>query len=147
MAKLKVLLINPPQTYYEKSSGFSVYFPIGLLSIAANIREQCEVKVLDCLVEEFTVTKKGTSYLYGMPWPKVEERIREYGPDIVGISAPSTAQYKNAARIAEICNGIDPDITTVMGGPDPSVRYRQILDEGVCDYCVIGEGEECCGLM
>ena len=49
----RVLLINPPQTYYRESQGFSVYVPLGLLSMAAVLRTVCEVRVLDCLIESY----------------------------------------------------------------------------------------------
>ena len=34
----RVLLINPPQTYSARSYDYSLYFPIGLMSLAANVR-------------------------------------------------------------------------------------------------------------
>jgi magnesium-protoporphyrin IX monomethyl ester (oxidative) cyclase len=138
----KVLLINPPQTYYEQSQGFSVYFPLGLLYLAAAVRDISEVKIFDCLERDFEVRRDGGVVRYGAPFEKVCTAIAEVRPDIVGVSIPFTAQAENGKRIGAICREINPGITVVFGGPDPSVRYAQLLESGFCDYCVVGEGED-----
>lgn len=138
---MKILLVNPPQTFYDESTKFNLYFPIGLLSIAAKIKDICDVKIFDCLIEDFEITKeKNGSITYGSPFNSVVEAIIKFKPDIVGISIPFTTQSRNAIHIAEICNLLSQNITIVFGGPDASVRYEELLDH--CDYCVIGEGEE-----
>jgi anaerobic magnesium-protoporphyrin IX monomethyl ester cyclase len=138
----KVLLINPPQTYYEQSQGFSVYYPLGLLNIAAMVRDICNVEIFDSLIDDFEIAKSDGIVRYGAPWEKIKDKIRDYCPDIVGITIPFTAQAENAIHTSSLCREIDPDITVVFGGPDASVRYSWLLENRFCDYCVIGEGEE-----
>jgi len=138
----KVLLINPPQTFYKQSSGFSVYFPLGLLNLAAAVRDICEVSIFDCLVRDFEVRRDGGVVRYGCAFEKVRTAIREVRPNIAGVSIPFTTQAENGKRIGAICREIDPGITVVFGGPDASVRYAQLLESGLCDYCVVGEGED-----
>ncbi len=137
----RVLLINPPQTYYPESQGFSAYFPVGLLSIAAVLRDRCEVKVLDCLVEQYAETEAGGMRRYGTPPDEIRRIIGAFEPDIVGISVPFTAQYTNARDVGLLAGVAAPGALIVMGGPDPSVRSGRILEEGVADICVLGEGE------
>jgi len=139
---IKLMLINPPQEYYKDSMGFNVYFPLSLLSVAAAVKEICEVRIFDCLVSSFEVKRTGDSVIYGTPFDKIEKAIRDYAPDIVGITAPFTTQSQNAVKVSRLCKKISPDITVVMGGADISVSYRQKLENDECDYCVIGEGEE-----
>ncbi len=136
-----VLLINPPQSYYTQSQGFSAYFPLGLLYIAATIRDICKVEIYDCLIQDFTVEQRDDITLYGAPSDKIRDCLLRVRPDVVGITVPFTAQYENAVMVSRICREVLPDAMIVMGGPDPSVRYRGILLDGHCDYCAIGEGE------
>jgi radical SAM superfamily enzyme YgiQ (UPF0313 family) len=44
--------------------------------------------------------------------------------------------------VASIAKEVNPEIITVFGGPDPSVRFRVILEKQYCNFCVIGEGEQ-----
>ena len=61
----KVMLINPPQKYFNQSLGFNVYFPLGLLGIASMVRDICDVKILDCLITEFEIKRSGDFTVFG----------------------------------------------------------------------------------
>lgn len=74
ICKPRVMLIRPPQTYFEKSGGFNVYFPIGILSVAAVVKDKCELKFFDCLIEKFRISKRGKRTIYGS-LPKDIERV------------------------------------------------------------------------
>lgn len=138
----KVLLVNPPQTYFPGSSGFSVFFPLGLLYIHAMIKDICDVKILDCLITDFTEKKNGGTVTFGTSWGSIKSHIKRINPDVVGISIPFTAQANNAIAIGAMCREINSAITVVYGGPDSSVRYAQLFETGTCDVCVVGEGEK-----
>lgn len=138
---IKVLLINPPQTGYNGSQGFCTYFPLGLMYVAAMVRDICHVEIFDCLISNFS-TRKGSAIIYGAHPEEIKKVISEKKPDIVGISVLATAQYRNAELVAKITKEVNPKIVTVFGGPDPSVRFKSILENNYCDYCVIGEGEQ-----
>ena len=99
----KVMLINPPCKYYDISQGFNVYFPIGLLSIAAKIRDICTIKIFDCLITDFEIKKTKDFILYGTSFEKIKTAIENFNPDIVGISVPFSAQSGNAKQICKIC--------------------------------------------
>lgn len=139
--QLRVLLINPPQKYFGTSLGFNSYFPIGLLSLAAVIKDFCHVKVYDCLIEDFTEQRERDFTIYGASPNSIRKTIREYDPEIVGICIPFSAQANNGVDVARLCREDNPRRVVVMGGPHPSVRYTHLLAEGRCDYCVVGEGE------
>lgn len=139
---VKVMLINPPQKCFNQSFGFDIYFPLGLLSIAAIIRNVCDVKIFDCLITDAEIKKTKEFTLYGTPFEKITTAIKNFNPDIVAISIPFSTQSENAKIISNICKTINPNIIVVFGGPDPSIRYRSLLEEGSCDFCVIGEGEK-----
>jgi magnesium-protoporphyrin IX monomethyl ester (oxidative) cyclase len=138
---LKVLLINPPQVYCKGSARVNLHFPLGLMYIAGMIRNVCHVEIFDCLASDFETEKDTLNYSGASP-NEIRKTIEEKKPDVVGISVQSTAQYKNAELVAIICKDVNPKIITVFGGPDPSVRFKSILENQYCDYCVVGEGEQ-----
>jgi len=142
--RLNTLLINPPQTYYRYSTVFSKYFPTGLSYVAALLdKEGFHVEVLDTLISQFEI-KKGekNTVTYGMSFNNIKNEIIKRRPDIVGIAGPFTAQAENALRISRIVKDIDPNIITVFGGPDVSVRAKEIMaNSESIDFAVIGEGE------
>ena len=138
---IKVLLINPPQTFYDGSIGRTIYFPLGLMYLAAVVKDVCHVEIFDCLTSEVE-TREGNAVTYGASFEEISRVISEKKPDVIGISVPFTSQYRNAERVAIISKAVNPKIVTVFGGPDPSVRFKDILENGYCDYCIVGEGEE-----
>jgi len=140
---LKVMLINPPQKYFSRSSSFGLHIPLGLLSIAASVKNICDVKIFDCLLKDFEVKTTEEFTLYGTSFEKIEIEIRKFAPDIVGITIPFSAQSENARIVAGITKKINPHTTVVFGGPHASIRYEELLkEENNCNFCVIGEGEE-----
>jgi anaerobic magnesium-protoporphyrin IX monomethyl ester cyclase len=137
----KLLLINPPLTHYQGSVDFDIHLPIGLMYIAAMVRDVCQVEIYDCMIFDFEIRTKN-AIIYGAPPEEIRRVIEEKKPDIVGISVHSTARYKNAELVAKIAKDANPKVITVFGGPDPSVRFEKILENNYCDYCVVGDGEE-----
>jgi magnesium-protoporphyrin IX monomethyl ester (oxidative) cyclase len=138
----RVLLINPPQGHSPRSASFNTYFPLGILSIAAMIRDDCELHILDCLVTDFAVEHRDGMDVFGTPMPVIRQRIAELQPDIVGISMPFTAQAEYAEEVAALSRKAAPDALVVFGGPHATIRYEALLQSGKCDYVVVGEGEE-----
>ena len=138
---IKVLLINPPATHYKGSLNFEIHLPIGLMYVAAMVRDVCNVEIFDSLVFDFE-TRKDNAIIYGAPPEEIRKVIEEKKPDVVGISVHATPQYRNAELVARIAKEVNPKIVTVFGGPDPSVRFESILKSQYCDYCIIGDGEE-----
>ena len=87
---MRVLLINPSRTYYEKSLDVRLGLPIGIMSIAAVLEEQrFNVKIYDCLIDEKTYIKKsGRMIHHGVSIKDYKNKIKKEMPDIVGISCP-----------------------------------------------------------
>ena len=80
--------------------------------------------------------------IYGTPSNKIKSAIEDFNPDVVGITIPFSTQISNAVEISRICKDVNPEIKVVFGGPHTSVRYNLLLKDGLCDLCVVGEGEE-----
>ena len=83
----KILLIQPPCTisrYYTKE----IQPPLGLAYIAACLEKNYEVRILDAACEgwEDEETAPGGLMTYGLSFDTIKERIKEFSPDVVGVS-------------------------------------------------------------
>jgi len=121
---MKTLLINPPYPFLE----FPI-IPMGLLYLAAILEHNdYEVDVLDLLVSRNTNDK-------------IKRKLESYQPDVVGVTAV-TMNYPAASRILKYCKSVNPDITTVIGGPHVTFAAKETLDEAPwIDIVAMGEGE------
>ncbi len=138
----KIFLIQPPCTL-TKSYTKEIQPPLGMAYIAAVLEDKFEVKILDAAVEgwhtEIPVSKQ--EIRYGLSFEQIEQRIRDFNPDMVGISCLFSMQAHNAHKIGQIAKKVSPKIITVMGGAHPTVLAARVLEDAVIDYVVIGEGE------
>ncbi|MEM2967753.1 MAG: radical SAM protein [Candidatus Bathyarchaeia archaeon] len=140
---MKVLLINPPQTFYPGSDPPAGNLPLGLMYIAAVLdKAGYKVEILDAFMTGAVFRKMGDATVVGMPYEAIKEEIRSRKPDIVGIANPFTAQVEHAIRVAETAKEVNPDILTVVGGPHVSAVPLQFMEEArSVDIAVVGEGE------
>jgi radical SAM superfamily enzyme YgiQ (UPF0313 family) len=121
---MKIVLINPPATYgnwYKRPV-------LGLAYISACLESAgFECAILDA---------------YFNSWSEEEllQRVRDYAPDVVGITA-MTHQILKAARIAsELKKQLDVPI--IIGGCHVTALPERTLAEfSAFDYAVCGEGE------
>ncbi len=136
MPELKILLINTPQ---ENSLPAGVeddfidiighYPPLGLLYLATVLDEKkYDVKILDC-------TPMGISY------SELEEEIRNYHPNLVGITTYTTSMY-DILKTAELVKSIDSEIITLLGGHHPTLYPRESASYKQVDFILQGEAEE-----
>ena len=140
---MKVLLVNPPQTFYPGSDAPAGNLPLGLLYIAAFLEKAgSKVEVLDAFMTDVSIRRIGDTVEIGMPYERIAERIKRIKPDIVGIANPFTCQVQHAIKVAKIVKEMDPEVLTVVGGPHVSAVPEEFLNEaeGV-DIEVTGEGE------
>ena len=139
---MKVLLINPPQTFYPGSEQPAGNLPIGLMYIAAVLqRAEVEVEILDAFIAG-TFQKNGDAISVGMPFEQIKQEIIARKPDIVGISGPFTCQIENSIKVSNLAKEVNPKILTVMGGPHVTLVPKEFLEEAKnVDIAVIGEGE------
>ncbi|MDP2946751.1 MAG: radical SAM protein [Nanoarchaeota archaeon] len=141
---MKILLINPPRTYFRGSKGPRVGLPLGLLYLAGVLEKNgYSPKIFDCLVVPTSkIFKKDDKIIHGIPDNDILEFIKKEKPNVVGITNPFTAQLDNAIHIADLTKSIDKEIITVIGGPYASVRGRELLEnEKNIDIVVKMEGE------
>jgi anaerobic magnesium-protoporphyrin IX monomethyl ester cyclase len=123
-----LLLTNPlflSQSEAEREL-MSPYFPLGLLYLAAYVREHGHsVAVFDA-----TFTEGEAAFA---------DALEQHRPRVVGLSAvlPNRETALSLARIAHACGA-----TVVVGGPDPTREPAIYLAEPAVDIVVHHEGEE-----
>lgn len=129
---MKILLISPPQpgaARYGKLAAAGSYLPpLGLASLAAMVRDQHEVRIVDGTVE--AVTMAG-----------LEKLIADWRPEVVGMMTLTSTFYDSIALCAA-AKRIDGAMVTILGGPHPSVQPVESMCDPAVDVVVVGEGEE-----
>lgn len=139
-----------------KESGISeidemkrVGIPMGLLRVGtAAKRGGYDVSILDSVFEgwnqerEYFRTEEGnTALIYGLSWEEIEKKIRDYKPDVIGITCDYTHQWGNARHLADIVKRIDEKIVTVMGGTHAHGLPEDALLDSPTDYVVRGQAD------
>ena len=140
---MKVLLVNPPQTFYPGSDLPAGSLPLGLLYLAAVLeRGGFEVEVLNAFMSDASFRGSGDTVEVGMSYGRIRDEIRKRKPSVVGIANPFTCQAEHAIKVANVVKDVDRDIMTVVGGPHVSVVPAEFLEEAKnVDVVVVGEGE------
>lgn len=153
---MRVLLVNPP---FNRLKGIrTVYFPMGLGYLAAVLRDAgFETRIWNA--ETPTEDLPGDSTVhYGLAfqqhqaysealndpnqliWKEASTLLREFAPDIVGITTMSP-KFPSALKLAAIAKQREGDCHVVMGGVHPTVQAEQVMQNREVDFVVRGEGE------
>lgn len=113
---MKILFIIPPITFNLRwNSDNTSYPPLGICAVAATIKEDHEVKILDANI--LKLSKRN-----------ILETIKTFNPKIIGISCNATIMRKT---VYELCNSIkkQQDTTIIVGGNDASNNPESLLNE------------------
>jgi hypothetical protein len=83
---MKILLINPPQTFYPGSDQPAGNLPIGLMYIAAVLQKSgYPVEILDAFMGDGSVFQEDNETInVGLPDELIRKEIEKCRPDIVG---------------------------------------------------------------
>jgi len=103
--------------------------PLGVLCLAAYVREQCsvEVQVADQRVEDLSNDQ-------------LVARIAEFRPHVIGLSA-ITPSAKRLATVTALLHTALPKTWIVVGGPHATALRGEILVDVAAIAAVAGEGE------
>jgi anaerobic magnesium-protoporphyrin IX monomethyl ester cyclase len=150
--KMKILFIIPPffniQDYASKShtSQRPVFtIPYGILSLAAYVKahskRDIQLEIIDLNLEAFkllNIAKDIESEITTL----IKNKMENYAPDIVGISALFNTCYNQLELISTAVKEINNDALLVVGGGLATNLYHEILSNfQLIDACCFGEGE------
>lgn len=126
---MKVLLVQPP-FIEEEITSLVKYAPMGLIALAAYIRQDnnIDVEIYDANVEEDLTTEK------------IVESILGHNPKVLGLTSMTT-NINSALKIARMVKIAEPSITTVIGGIHATISPGEVLSHQTIDFVVMGEGE------
>lgn len=124
---MKILLISPPQKNIYGKGVDSPYPPLGLLSIAAVLKEKKhEIKFVDMSAENIDIDQ-------------LIQIVKKFGPDLIGFTAV-TPTFEAALEIIKKVKK-DFDVKIVLGGIHATIMKDKIMVHNEIDFSVIGEGE------
>jgi len=141
---MKVLLIRPP-IKIKKYELISVGVPMGLLYIASPLeKNNHSVKIIDLFFEGWKEgpIKIGDDNYFTMSDEWIIKKIKEFKPNLIGISLMFTSQAEEGYKIAELVKRIDKKIKIVVGGAHVCVAVEEVLSKKYIDYACVGEGEK-----
>jgi anaerobic magnesium-protoporphyrin IX monomethyl ester cyclase len=155
---MDVILIDPP---YKSLKGVMAEFayPMGLVELAASLRsagisvgvlstdlllEVPPTAVYDFDLSRYAEGQRAYAEIVDEPghviWERLEARLRDLGPRLVGITALTPA-IDSVLRTASVVRRAVPDATLVAGGHHASFCADELLETGLFDLVIRGEGE------
>lgn len=142
--KIENILLIFPHRVSLKGYKEELAPPLGLAYIAAVLeQEKYNVKIIDVGAEDYYNREKveGEYIRLGLSYDELEKSIREFNPDVVGVSCLFSSQFVDMCNICKLSKNIDKNIITVVGGEHPSAMPEESLEKKYIDFVVIGEGD------
>ncbi len=149
----RILLIQTPQFSPDvfspgiaKRRGYYAFPPVGLLCLARSLLERkFEVTLFDLNYEILKSSCTNPSFQFD-DWKKLlDETISRVQPSIIGITSLTsfsdmTSNNHPLHMILKHLGG--RGMLVVIGGPSATNGYESFLQKNLCQFAVIGEGEE-----
>jgi magnesium-protoporphyrin IX monomethyl ester (oxidative) cyclase len=140
---MRICLINPPRIQPKLWGNLGILQPLDIAYVAALLEKQHEVRIIDAANEGWKNFEHidETRCRQGLKNKEIEDRIKKWLPDVVGITISFSGWWKTAYEVASIVKNVDNDITTVLNGLHPSAKPVECLKQPNTDFVVIGESE------
>lgn len=137
----RVFLLFPPVRLPDETAQIASC-PLGVGYLAAAVRNEVEVQVMDAVAEsEHVHSMDGDFAWYGAPLSEIRRRIERFQPDLVGITCLFSSVFPVVRQICREVKQVDPGIVTITGGTYPSFMAERCLGEPALDLIAQGEGE------
>lgn len=123
----KIILAVPSCTWFNRRRWTVIPYTLALLR--AIIPKEYEVILLDPNFNNLSIEE-------------VSKIIKDFSPDLIGISCISHEYSKSAHQLAKIAKTIDSSTIVVMGGVYVTLTPDLSLEDDNIDFVILGEGEE-----
>jgi radical SAM superfamily enzyme YgiQ (UPF0313 family) len=151
---MRILLIDPP---FARFMGFyRFFFPFSLSSLSAYLKQhdsRHQILIYDAdhgdkpvnmnsmdLIRVYHKYLKGVKETRHPIWREAGEVIRDFKPDLVGITFLST-KIAAVRHLTDLCRSLRPGVPVVLGGAHPTILPEASLEQTGADFIVMGEGE------
>ena len=134
----RILFVTPPYACWGVQT-IGNWPPLQLAYLAgAALKAGHEARIFDAMNKKVS-------------FDDIREQVEEYRPDYVMsldylpvTGAISTATVPAALEALGVAREVNPDITTLIGGPHPTFMYEEMLSdpENTADYIIRGEPED-----
>jgi anaerobic magnesium-protoporphyrin IX monomethyl ester cyclase len=140
---MRICLINPPRVQPKLWGNLGILQPLDIAYVVALLEKQHEVRIIDAANEGWKNFEQidGTKCRQGLKNNEIATRIKQWSPDVVGITVSFSGWWKPAYEVASIAKNIDKDVIIVLSGLHPSARPVECLSHSNIDYVIIGEAE------
>lgn len=108
---MKILLIKPASTiYHNDPTSPSATLPYGIAYLASFLENKGEeVALIDALSQGINTIKKGKKKSkIGLTDSQIKQKIKQFKPDLVGITSMFTAYSNDAHDLAKLVKKINP---------------------------------------
>ena len=146
--KKKVMFLFPPGKVYVRPDGSPSARkhcspPIGIAYLASNLlKHGYDVKVMDALVDGFDQESYEEPFIvYGLNPKQIAEKVKEYNPDVVGISVLFSMTVSEVFKMCEAIKKKLPNLPILLGGQHPSGVPMDCIKRPYVDYVITGEAE------
>lgn len=122
----RILLLQPNYGVIGKRTWKLIPYNLGILQ--ASLDSTYETEIFDPNFENLSEET-------------IRTKIRDFAPDVVGITSFSTEYIKEISFHAALIKEELPNTVVILGGVYPTVLPEQAIADKNIDYCVLGEGE------
>ena len=129
MKKINKFMFVVPNTRWFGKRLWMWFVPGVTILTPILIENGIEVKICEANIDDLS-------------FDEVETQIREYSPDMVGISNMSVEYWKQLHEVARITKKVDQSIITVAGGVHPTTLPNKVIEDDNIDYVILSEGEK-----
>ena len=144
---IRVALISP-RAVASKNMIRRVQPPLGLCCIAAGLRKDGfkNILIYDTLIEDYSDVRplEGNEEMitYGASDELILQKLREFKPDVVGVSSLFSSQVSQAYAVARTVKKYNKETIVVFGGIHASDKPEEVLnEEKSVDFVMRGEGD------
>lgn len=117
---------NPDESPFEGCHRHCFPYVFGLLT--AVLKGRYEVAILDASHENLS-------------FEQVIQKVKEYGPDVFGISCLTMDHHRKFIKLAELAKIACPDTIVIAGGIYPTLLPELLVKDSNIDYVLLAEGE------
>jgi radical SAM superfamily enzyme YgiQ (UPF0313 family) len=135
---MRVLLIRVPAFRHVTENSRSLA-PFGLSVLAAALRDDHEVRILDGEVGQHRQDRGGGFYRLGKSDAEIGRAIEEFAPEVIGISCMFANALPALEQVSAVARAHAPDAVLVAGGYAASTDPEVVLPH--VDHAILGEGE------